>query len=143
MRSWISPDPAANQHPANTGITFKGLSNSTWLAGFQSPLKSGRSVVLIASNQPQGLLEATNALIGGDDYKDSIQGSLAVVQGTQISSLVGDEQYYVGKLNYFKFMQWQLSQNLGWMLLITFLGLAVVTSLIYLSLRARAKRRLA
>jgi hypothetical protein len=29
------------------------------------------------------------------------------------------------------------------MLLITFLGLAVVTSLIYLSLRARAKRRLA
>lgn len=143
VRSWISPDPAANQHPANTGITFKGLSNSTWLAGFQSPLKSGRSVVLIASNQPQGLLEATNALIGGDDYKDSIQGSLAVVQGTQISSLVGDEQYYVGKLNYFKFMQWQLSQNLGWMLLITFLGLAVVTSLIYLSLRARAKRRLA
>ncbi|WP_254479273.1 hypothetical protein, partial [Salmonella enterica] len=46
--------------------------------------------------------------------------SLAVVQGTQISSLVADEQYYVGKLNYFKFMQWQLSQNLGWMLLITF-----------------------
>ena len=89
------------------------------------------------------LFRSTSALIGGDDYKDSIQGSLAVVQGTQISSLVGDEQYYVGKLNYFKFMQWQLSQNLGWMLLITFLGLAVVTSLIYLSLRARAKRRLA
>ncbi|CRM38126.1 cellulose biosynthesis cyclic di-GMP-binding regulatory protein BcsB [Pseudomonas sp. 8 R 14] len=143
VRSWVSPDPAANIHKANTGITFNSLSSSTWLAGFQSPLKSGRSVVLIASNQPQGLLEATSALIGGDDYKDSIQGSLAVVQGTQISSLVADEQYYVGKLNYFKFMQWQLSQHLGWMLLITFLSLAVVTSLIYLSLRARAKRRLA
>jgi len=143
VRSWVSPDPAANTHTANTGITFNSLSSSTWLAGFQSPLKAGRSVVLIASNQPQGLLEATSALIGGDNYKDSIQGSLAVVQGTQISSLVADEQYYVGKLNYFKFMQWQLSQNLGWMLLITFLGLAVVTSLIYLSLRARAKRRLA
>lgn len=143
VRSWISPDAAANQHPANAGITFSGLSNSTWFAGFQSPLKAGRSVVLIASNQPQGLLEATSALIGGDDYKDSIQGSLAVVQGTQISSLVADQQYYVGNLNYFKFMQWQLSQNLGWMLAITFLGLLVLTCLIYLALRARAKRRLA
>ncbi|NVZ81710.1 cellulose biosynthesis cyclic di-GMP-binding regulatory protein BcsB [Pseudomonas yamanorum] len=143
VRSWISPDAAANQHPANAGITFSGLSNSTWFAGFQSPLKAGRSVVLIASNQPQGLLEATSALIGGDDYKDSIQGSLAVVQGTQISSLVADQQYYVGDLNYFKFMQWQLSQNLGWMLAITFLGLLVLTCLIYLALRARAKRRLA
>ncbi|NWC94674.1 MULTISPECIES: cellulose biosynthesis cyclic di-GMP-binding regulatory protein BcsB [unclassified Pseudomonas] len=143
VRSWISPDAAANQHPANAGITFSGLSNSTWFAGFQSPLKAGRSVVLIASNQPQGLLEATSALIGGDDYKDSIQGSLAVVQGTQISSLVADQQYYVGNLNYFKFMQWQLSQNLGWMLVITFLGLLVLTCLIYLALRARAKRRLA
>lgn len=143
VRSWISPDAAANQHTANAGITFSGLSNSTWFAGFQSPLKAGRSVVLIASNQPQGLLEATSALIGGDDYKDSIQGSLAVVQGTQISSLVADQQYYVGDLNYFKFMQWQLSQNLGWMLAITFLGLLVLTCLIYLALRARAKRRLA
>lgn len=141
VRSWISPDAAANQHTANAGITFSGLSNSTWFAGFQSPLKAGRSVVLIASNQPQGLLEATSALIGGDDYKDSIQGSLAVVQGTQISSLVADQQYYVGDLNYFKFMQWQLSQNLGWMLAITFLGLLVLTCLIYLALRARAKRR--
>lgn len=143
VRSWISPDAAANQHTANAGITFSGLSNSTWFAGFQSPLKAGRSVVLIASNQPQGLLEATSALIGGDDYKDSIQGSLAVVQGTQISSLVADQQYHVGDLNYFKFMQWQLSQNLGWMLAITFLGLLVLTCLIYLALRARAKRRLA
>ncbi|MGC6371034.1 cellulose biosynthesis cyclic di-GMP-binding regulatory protein BcsB [Pseudomonas sp. K2I15] len=143
VRSWISPDATANQHPANAGITFSGLSNSTWFAGFQSPLKPGRSVVLIASNQPQGLLEATSALIGGDDYKDSIQGSLAVVQGTQISSLVADQQYYVGNLNYFKFMQWQLSQNLGWMLAITFLGLLVLTCLIYLALRSRAKRRLA
>lgn len=143
VRSWISPDAAANQHTANAGITFSGLSNSTWFAGFQSPLKAGRSVVLIASNQPQGLLEATSALIGGDDYKDSIQGSLAVVQGKQISSLVADQQYYVGDLNYFKFMQWQLSQNLGWMLAITFLGLLVLTCLIYLALRARAKRRLA
>lgn len=143
VSTWISPDAAANKHAANAAISFNSLSTSTWFAGFESPLKAGRSVVLISSTKPEGLQAATAVLIGGDQYKDTIQGSLAVVQGTQVDSLVADQQYYVGKLGLFKSVQWQLSQNLGWMLLFTFLGLAIVSCLIYLSLRARAKRRLA
>lgn len=143
VSTWISPDAEANKHAANAAISFNSLSTSTWFAGFESPLKAGRSVVLISSTKPEGLQAATSVLIGGDQYKDTIQGSLAVVQGTQVNSLVADQQYYVGKLGLFKSVQWQLSQNLGWMLLFTFLGLAIVTCLIYLSLRARAKRRLA
>lgn len=143
VSNWVSPDAEANKHAANAAISFNSLSTSTWFAGFESPLKVGRSVVLISSSRPEGLQAATAVLIGGDQYKETIQGSLAVVQGTQVSSLVADQQYYVGKLGWFKSVQWQLSQNLGWMLLFTFLGLAIVTCLIYLSLRARAKRRLA
>jgi len=143
VSTWISPDAEANKHAANAAISFNSLSTSTWFAGFESPLKAGRSVVLISSTKPAGLQAATAVLIGGDQYKDTIQGSLAVVQGTQVDSLVADQQYYVGKLGLFKSVQWQLSQNLGWMLLFTFLGLAIVSCLIYLSLRARAKRRLA
>lgn len=143
VSNWVSPDAEANKHAANAAISVNSLSTSTWFAGFESPLKAGRSVVLISSTQPEGLQAATAVLIGGDQYKETIQGSLAVVQGTQVSSLVADEQYYVGKLGLFKQVQWQLSQNLGWMLLFTFLGLVIVTCLIYLSLRARAKRRLA
>lgn len=143
VSNWVSPDAEANKHSANAAVTFNSMSANTWFAGFESPLKPGRSVVLISSSKPEGLKAATAVLIGGDDYKDSIQGSLAVVQGKQISSLVADQQYYVGKLGVFKYVQWQLSQNLGWMLVITFLGLAIVTCLVYLSLRARAKRRLA
>ncbi len=143
VSNWVSPDAEANKHAANSAISFNSLSTSTWFAGFESPLKAGRSVVLISSTQPEGLQAATAVLIGGDQYKETIQGSLAVVQGTQVSSLVADQQYYVGKLGLFKQVQWQLSQNLGWMLVFTFLGLVIVTCLIYLSLRARAKRRLA
>ncbi|WP_294736857.1 cellulose biosynthesis cyclic di-GMP-binding regulatory protein BcsB [uncultured Pseudomonas sp.] len=143
VSTWISPDAEANKHSANAAISFNSLSSSTWFAGFESPLKAGRSVVLISSSKPEGLQAATAVLIGGDEYKDSIQGSLAVVQGTQVSSLVADQQYYVGKLGPFKYVQWQLSQHLGWMLVITFLGLAIMTCLVYLALRARAKRRLA
>ncbi|ONH54326.1 cellulose synthase subunit [Pseudomonas cedrina] len=143
VSKWVSPDAEANKHSANAAVTFNSTSTNTWFAGFESPLKAGRSVVLVASSKPEGLKAATAVLIGGDDYEDSIQGSLAVVQGKQVSSLVADQQYYVGKLGVFKYVQWQLSQNLGWMLVITFLGLAIVTCLVYLSLRARAKRRLA
>ncbi|KAF1024299.1 MAG: Cyclic di-GMP-binding protein [Pseudomonas sp.] len=143
VSQWVSPDVAANTHSANAAISFSGLTNSTWLAGFESPLKAGRSVVLIASGKPEGLKVATQALIGGDDYKDSIQGSLAVVQGKQINSLVADQQYYVGDLGWFKFVQWQLSQHLAVMLVVTFLGMAILSGLVYLALRARVKRRLA
>ena len=60
-----------------------GPASSTYLAGFQSPLKPERSVVVIVSGKPEGLVDATDALIGGDQYKETIQGSLAVVNGKQ------------------------------------------------------------
>ncbi|WP_248798984.1 cellulose biosynthesis cyclic di-GMP-binding regulatory protein BcsB [Pseudomonas sp. MWU13-2105] len=142
VRQWISPDPAANQRKPTLDVSYTGPRSSTYLAGFESPLKPGRSVVVIASGRPEGLAEATAAMIGGDAYKDSLQGSLAVVQGTQITSLVADEQYYVGELNLFKRVQWLLSQNMHWMLLVTVLGLLLVASLLFLFLRARAKKRL-
>ncbi|CAD5199192.1 cellulose biosynthesis cyclic di-GMP-binding regulatory protein BcsB [Pseudomonas sp. FEN] len=142
VRQWVSPDPAANQRKPTLSVSYTGPRTSTYLAGFESPLKPGRSVVVIASGRPEGLAEATAAMIGGDAYKDSLQGSLAVVQGTQISSLVADEQYYVGELNLFKRVQWLLSQNMLWMLLVTVLGLLLIASLLFLFLRARAKKRL-
>ncbi len=142
MRDWISPDPQANQRKPRLQVTYSGANSSTYLAGFESPLKAERSVVVIASGKPEGLADATAALIGGDQYKDTIQGSLAVVQDKRITSLVADEQYYVGDLSLFKRVQWMLSQNLIWMLLVTVCGLALVSLLLFLFLRSRARKRL-
>ncbi|MGY2284018.1 cellulose biosynthesis cyclic di-GMP-binding regulatory protein BcsB [Pseudomonas gingeri] len=142
LRDWISPDAQANQRKPRLQVTYTGANSSTYLAGFESPLKPERSVVVIASGKPEGLADATAALIGGDSYKDSIQGSLAVVQDKRITSLVADEQYYVGDLSLFKRVQWTLSQNLLWMLLVTVAGLALVSVLLYLFLRSRARKRL-
>ena len=124
-------------------VSYTGADSSTYLTGFESPLKAGRSVVLIAAAKPESLADASAALIGGDHYQDSIQGSLAVINGKQITSLVADEQYYVGNLGLFKRIQWVLSQNPLLMLLVTLLGLGLVSSLVYLGLRARAQKRLA
>ncbi|WP_220805301.1 hypothetical protein, partial [Aquipseudomonas alcaligenes] len=36
-----------------------------------------------------------------------------VVNGTRINSLVADEQYHVGELGWFRYLQWLLAHNLG------------------------------
>lgn len=142
VRDWFSPDPEANQRKARLAMAFSGGARSTYLTGFESPLKNGRSVVVIASGQPQGLADATNALIGGEQYTQSIQGSLVVVRGKTIEPLVADEQYYVGELGSFKRLEWMLSRHVGLTLLLTGLGVALLSGLAYLSLRSRAQKRL-
>ena len=142
VRDWFSPDPEANQRRARMAMAFSGGANSTYLTGFESPLKSGRSVVVIASGQPQGLADATNALIGGEDYAQSIQGSLVVVRGKNIEPLVADEQYYVGSLGPIKYLQWLISRHVVLALVLTGLGLILLSGLAYLLLRARANKRL-
>ena len=142
VRDWFSPDPDANQRKARLAMAFSGGQRSTYLTGFESPLKSGRSVVVIASDRPEGLIDATKALIGGEEYTQSIQGSLVVVRGKSIEALVADEQYYVGDLGPFKYVQWMLSRHVGWMFALTGLAILLLSGLAYVSLRARAKRRL-
>ena len=142
LRDWFSPDPEANIRKTRLAMAFSGGARSTYLTGFESPLKKGRSVVVIASGQPQGLADATNALIGGEDYTHSIQGSLVVVRGKNIEPLVADEQYYVGSLGPIKYLQWLMSRHVVLSLLLTGLGVILLSGLAYLALRARANKRL-
>jgi hypothetical protein len=142
VRDWLSPDPEANLRRARMAMAFSGGASSTYLTGFESPLKSGRSVVVLASSQPQGLADVTNALIGGEDYTQSIQGSLVVVRGKNIEPLVADEQYYVGSLGPIKYLQWLISRHVVLALVLTGLGLILLSGLAYLLLRARANQRL-
>jgi hypothetical protein len=142
VRDWFSPDPEANQRKARLAMAFSGGQRSTYLTGFESPLKSGRSVVVIASGQPQGLAEATRALIGGEDYTQSIQGSLVVVRGKTIEPLVADEQYYVGHLGPVKYLQWLMSRHPLLVLLLTGVSVLLLSGVAYLSLRSRANKRL-
>ncbi|WP_175650228.1 cellulose biosynthesis cyclic di-GMP-binding regulatory protein BcsB [Pseudomonas sp. Marseille-P9899] len=142
LREWISPDPVANQRKARGALTFSGESGSSYVSGFESPLQRGRSVVLLSSPQTQRLAEITDALIGGEHYTQSLQGSLAVIKGKHIQSLVADESYYVGHLGPFKYVQWVLSRHVFMLLGLTVLGVALVSCAAYFSLRAIARRRL-
>jgi len=142
LREWISPDPAANLRKARGALTFSSDNGSSYVSGFESPLHKGRSVVLLSSPQADKLGEVTDALIGGEHYTQALQGSLAVIKGRHIQSLVADETYYVGQLGPFKYLQWVLSRHVFLLLVLTVAGVALVSCAAYFSLRAIARRRL-
>ena len=142
LRQWISPDPAANLRKARGALTFSSDNGNSYVSGFESPLQKGRSVVLLSSPQADRLGEVTDALIGGEHYTQALQGSLAVIKGRQIQSLVAEEDYYVGQLGPFRYLQWVLSRHVWLLLVLTVAGVALVSSAAYFSLRAIARRRL-
>ncbi|WP_241027281.1 cellulose biosynthesis cyclic di-GMP-binding regulatory protein BcsB [Variovorax sp. RKNM96] len=110
------------------------------LAGFESPLRSGRSVVAAVTNSAsrEALL---NALMTPDLLK-RIQGSMAIVRDKQVYSVLGEDTYYVGSLPPLAWLQWNLSRSplllAGLVVALALLGAAVA----FASLQLRARRRL-
>jgi hypothetical protein len=138
LRDWMSSDPEQNQRRARVAMAFTSDKRSTFLTGFESPLKSGRSVVVISSGQPEGLADVTQAL----NTSDKVQGSLVVVRGKSVEALVADQQYWIGELGPIRYVQWLMSRNVLWLLVIVGVAVALVTGVAYVTLRSIAKRRL-
>lgn len=138
LLDWMSPDPEENQRRARVAMAFSSDKRSTFLTGFESPLKSGRSVVLIASGEPDGLADVTQAL----STSDKVQGSLVVVRGKSVEALLAEQQYWVGELGPIRYVQWLMSRNVLWLLLIVGVAVALVTGVAYVTLRSIARRRL-
>ncbi|GFZ58461.1 Cyclic di-GMP binding protein [Pseudomonas amygdali pv. eriobotryae] len=138
LRDWMSPDPDENQRRARVAMAFSSDARSTFLTGFESPLHKGHSVVLISSGQPGGMSDVARAL----SSSDKVQGSLVVVRGDSVEALVAEQKYYVGDLGPIKYVQWLMSRNVLWLLLVVAVGVVLVTGVAYLTLRSLAKRRL-
>lgn len=138
--SWWDPS-RAERLVQRKQLSVTSNSTDTVIAGFESPLSSGRSVVLVSSNQALGLGEAVTALQDPDTVK-LVQGSLAVIRGKQVNSLVADSTYYVGSLGPVLYAQWFLSQRPFLLLIASIVSALLVGVVLYLTLRARARRRL-
>lgn len=106
---WFHADPRLDDEPHRAALAYAGNGVSAVVAGFESPRDSGRSVVMLASNRPEGLQDVASALLGGPDYNRPIQGSLTVIRGKEIDPLVGEQTYYIGHLGFFKRIAWTLS----------------------------------
>ncbi len=140
--NFISPNTVDRLQRARVDMAYKSVGEAGLFAGFESPLKSGRSAVLIWGASPDALTDNVSALIGGEDYESGIFGSLAVVRGKKVDALVADQFYYVGALGWFRQIQWTFSKNLLGFSFLGAGGIALLALLVFFALRAKARRRL-
>ncbi|WP_225785177.1 cellulose biosynthesis cyclic di-GMP-binding regulatory protein BcsB [Xenophilus sp. Marseille-Q4582] len=110
------------------------------IAGFESPLRPGRSVVAVIT--PEGShASLMDALLTPERLAD-IQGSLAIVRDTQVHSVLGSQVYYVGRLPPIAWLRWQMSRSPLALFAITLAVAVLGAAAAYASLRLRARRRL-
>ncbi len=146
VRGWFHSNPRLDAEPSRLSLAWTGPGVSAVLAGFESPTEKGRSVVMMVSNQPEGLKDAVSALLGVPNYdKQPIQGSLVSIRGQEVDSLVGEHTYYVGSLGIWRGLDWWLSSfglSLAWLLKV--LGAIALVALVaggFNFLRRRQARR--
>ncbi len=126
--------------PGSMQIAVSDDGRDAVLAGFESPLRSGRSVIAAITNadSKEALL---NALMTPDLLK-RVQGSMTIVRDTQVNSVLGGDTYYVGRLPPLTWLQWHLSRSpLGLAALVIVLAL-LGAAVSYAGLQIRARRRL-
>ncbi len=126
--------------PGSMQIAVSDDGRDAVLAGFESPLRSGRSVVAAISNSTSkdALL---NALMTPDLLK-RVQGSMAIVRDAQVHSVLGSETYYVGRLPPIAWLQWNLSRSPLLLAALVVLLAVIGAAVAYASLQIRARRRL-
>ncbi len=137
---WWNPE-RAEQMVKRRELAISSQGGDAVIAGFESPLATGRSVVLFSSNRPDGNRTAVAALQDPDLVRQ-VQGSLAVVRNRQISSLVAEPTYYAGSLGPILYAQWFLSERPFLLLVMSLVSAVLVGVVLYIALRARARRRL-
>lgn len=121
---------------ANTGAGFG------YMQQFQSPLSSGRSVVVVGGGDGQDLLAVTEDLLV-PDLRSKYQGDLVLVKGKRVESMLLGETYYSGSLPLWTWIKWNLSSQPVVLIIFLMIAAMIVATMLYRFLRRKAARRLA
>ncbi len=141
MPGMLRPNPVRTDLPAAADLSVHPASGSVILMGFESPLKAKRSVVAVLADEPGDVGLLTKA------WKDPalvklFQGSVVLVEEGKITSLAGNQGYYVGKLPLMTALRWFFA-NSPILLAFVLLGFAVLVGLLArILLRWHTRRRL-
>lgn len=121
--------------------TLQGTGPLAAIAGFESPLQAGRSVVALMANQADALDLVRNGLSSIDAIQ-RMRGDLTLMRDNATESFRVQNVYYVGHLPWWQTVWYRLHAH---PVALALLGIAVgllLTFMVYGSLRALARRRL-
>ncbi|MEA9748401.1 cellulose biosynthesis cyclic di-GMP-binding regulatory protein BcsB [Xanthomonas campestris pv. raphani] len=124
---FLSFDARRTDLPTTAEIALQPQPDDVLLMGFESPLKSGRSVVAFQTEDPTNMSRLFDAWFDPALLKD-FQGSVVVLQQKKVTSLVGNQTYYVGHLPLPTWLRWYFSHHPVW-LAVTVILLALLMAL--------------
>ena len=140
LANWFGIDkPDLKLFVGNGSLNTDG-SLAAWL-GFQSPLKSGRSVIALTASNNDALLSGIDALQDGEQTS-KIQGDVAFIRNNSVESFRTSELYYVGSLPWWMVIWYHLSR---YPILLSIMGLIaglILAAWLFSTLQSIAAKRL-
>ncbi|MXP62256.1 UDP-forming cellulose synthase catalytic subunit [Roseomonas sp. M0104] len=137
---FLSDDRRLQRQQLEAVLTAPG-EGTGMLIGFESPLKSHRSVVALTGTNPQGMEAMVNAL-GDSKQLSQIQGDLVMVSGGRLSAFKIKPNYTVGNLPLHLWPQYWLGKRPDLLLLLAAMAAICIAVPTYWALRRRAALRL-
>jgi hypothetical protein len=121
-------------------LNLMGGGDLATLMAFESPLKAGRSVVLVHADKAFDLQKVTDALTDVERV-GTIKGDLAVFQEKELSHVKVSATYYVGSLSLLSRLQWLFADHPMWVGIIAVLVCILLGVAAYRPLRNLIARR--
>lgn len=121
--------------------TLHGNGPLAAVAGFESPLQNGRSVVALMANQPAAL-DLVREGLSSVDTMQRMRGDLTLLRGSAAESFRVQNVYYVGELPWWQRLWYQLHSHPFVLALMGIIVGLLFTFMVYGSLRVLARRRL-
>jgi hypothetical protein len=137
--SMFENSPVEVDEPVKSTETNAGLGK---IIGFESPLKSHKSVVLLKGATDFDFENIQNALLNPADYKNPIQGTNALIYDDKISTFDHGDYYDVGSLNFIEFIYWTLVKFPILFILFGILSIIALTMILFSTLKAKAPDRI-
>jgi cellulose synthase (UDP-forming) len=137
---FLGDEPRVAREQAQALLTSTGEGLGI-LMGFESPLRSGRSVVALTGTTTQGL-EDMLAALRDPEQAPRVQGDLAILSSGRISGFTLGNHYTVGSLPPYIWPQYFLQTRPDLLLLLLAISCAIVAVPAYWALRRRAAIRL-
>jgi cellulose synthase operon protein B len=141
---WEQQDVKAVPKP-NGDFTQVSTGSMIAVMAFESPLKAGRSVVVLYADKASGL-QKLSELLTDPERAPSIQGDFVVVENKKIFTTKVSDTYYTGSLSPISKVRWFLSDQPLLLGLLSLLVCLVLAALAYRPLRriiAKRKQKIA
>jgi hypothetical protein len=115
------------------------LYQSSFITGFESPFVRDRSIIVIASVDPENLVDIVGSL---DGSLGPIFGSFIEFSDGKISKIIDSQTYHNGSLSFLNYLFWCVAEYPALFLLISIIGIVMLSLLIYAGLKSKRKQRL-